>query len=73
MLDSAIGPNKMYYPQTLLEEFKYKITKNKVENPINDVLDSSSPDEYVSQSDSEPDSGSDNQIDNDRDNDESNQ
>ena len=29
MLDSAIRVNKKYYPQTLLEECKYKITTNK--------------------------------------------
>ena len=31
MLDSAIRGSKKYYPQTLLEECKYKIKKNKVE------------------------------------------
>ena len=45
MLDSVIRANKKYYPQTLLEECKYEIKKNKMENLINDDLDSSSSDE----------------------------
>ena len=44
MLDSFIRANKKY-PQTLLEECKYEIKKNKMENLINDDLDSSSSDE----------------------------
>ena len=39
MLDSVIGANKKYYPQTLLEELKYEIKNNKMENLINDGLD----------------------------------
>ena len=39
VLDSAIRVNKKYYPQTLLEEYKYGIEKNKMENLINDDLD----------------------------------
>ena len=42
MLDSVIRADKKYYPQKLLEECKYKVTRNKVENLINDDLDSSS-------------------------------
>ena len=42
MLDSAIRANKKYYPQTLQEECKYEIKKNKMENLINDDLDPSS-------------------------------
>ena len=38
MLDSVIGVNKKYYPQTLLEECKYVIKKNKMENLINNDL-----------------------------------
>ena len=45
MLDSAIRANKNYYPQTLLEECKYEIKKNKMENLINVDLDLSSSDE----------------------------
>ena len=44
MLDSVIIVNKKYYPQTLLEECKYKIKENKIENLINDDLDLSSSD-----------------------------
>ena len=61
MLDSVIrGGSKKYYPQTLLEEYKYVIRKNKMENLINDDLDISSSDESDSESDNEFDNGSDN-------------
>ena len=59
MLDSVIRVNEKYYPQTLLEECKYVIRKNKMENLINDDLDLSSSDE----SDNEPDNESDNEVD----------
>ena len=36
---SLIKANKKYYPQTLLEECKYEIKKNKMENLINDDND----------------------------------
>ena len=45
MLDSVIRVNRKYYPQTLLEECKYEIKKNKMENLINDDLSLSSSDE----------------------------
>ena len=45
MLDSVIRVNKKYYPQTLLEECKYVIRKNKMENLINDDLDLTSSNE----------------------------
>ena len=61
MLDSVITVSKKYYPQTLLEECKYEIKKNKMENLINDDLDPSS-------SDNETDNNSDNDTDNDADN-----
>ena len=61
MLDSAIKVNKKYYPQTLLEECKYVIRKNKMENLINDDLDLRSSDE----SDNEYDNESDNESDSD--------
>ena len=41
MLDFVTRVNKKYYPQTLLEECKYVIRKNKMENLINDDLDES--------------------------------
>ena len=52
MLDSVIRMNKKYYPQTLLEECKYVIRKNKMENLINDDLDLSSSDQSDNQSES---------------------
>ena len=57
MLDSAIRVNKKYYPQTLLEECKYVIRKNKMENLINNDLNLSSSDE--SDNDNESDNESD--------------
>ena len=54
MLDSVIRVNKKYYPQRLLEECKYVVRKNKIENFINDDLDlSSSNNETDNESDSE--------------------
>ena len=50
-LDSVIRANKKYYPQTLLEECKYEIKKNKMENLINDDLDLNSSDECDNKSD----------------------
>ena len=44
MLHSIIWANERN-PQTPLEECKYETTKNKVENLINDDLDSSSSDD----------------------------
>ena len=64
MLDSVIRVNKKYYPQTLLEECKYVVRKNKMENLINDDLDLSSSDE----SDNESVNETDNQIDSETDN-----
>ena len=39
MLDTVIKVNKKYYPQKLLEECKYIIKNDKMENLINDDLD----------------------------------
>ena len=50
-LDSVIKMGKNYYPQTLLEECKYKLTNKKVEDLITNDIDSSS--ESDSESDSE--------------------
>ena len=66
MLGSVIRVNKKYYPQTLLEECKYLIRKNKMENLINDDLDLSSSDES-DESDNEGDNESDNESDSDSD------
>ena len=51
MLDSVIRVNKKYYPQTLLEECRYVIRKNKMENLINHDLSLSSTDESDNESD----------------------
>ena len=58
MLDSVIRVNKKLYLQTLLEECKYIIKKNEMENHINHYLD-------LSSSDNEFDNGSDNESNND--------
>ena len=70
MLDSVIRVNKKYYPQTLLEECKYVIRKNKMENLINNDLSLSSSDESDNESD-ESDNESDNELIMNFDNDES--
>ena len=62
MLDSVIRVNKKHYPQTLLEECKYVIRKNKMENLINHDLSLSSSDESDNESD-ECDNQSDNESD----------
>ena len=38
MLDSVVRISKKYYLQILLEECKYEMKKNKMENLINDDL-----------------------------------
>ena len=58
MLDSVIRVNKKYYPQRLLEECKYEIKKNKMENLINDHLHPSSSDDSDSESDNKTDNES---------------
>ena len=55
ILDSVIRVNKKYYPQALLEESKYVITKNKMKNLVNNDLNLSSSDESDNESDSESD------------------
>ena len=51
MLDSVIRANKRYYPQTILEECKYKMKMNKMDKLVNDDLDPSSSDESNNESD----------------------
>ena len=58
-LDSVIKMAKKYYPQTLLEECKYKLTKKKMEDLITDDFDSSSGSD--GESDDESDGGSGNE------------
>ena len=50
MLDSVVRVSKKYYPQIVLEECKYTIQENKMENLINDGLDPSSSDESNNES-----------------------
>ena len=64
MLDSVIRVNKKYYPQTLLEEYKYVIRKNKMENLVNDDLDLSSSDQFDNESDNASDGESNSEFDN---------
>ena len=66
MLDSVVRVNKRCYLQTLLEECKYVIRKNKMENLINNDLRLSSFDESDNESDNksyERDNESDNKSD----------
>ena len=68
MIDSIIRENKKYYPQTLLEECKYIIKKNKMQNLINDDLDLSSSDnesdkEFANESDDESNDASNDEYD----------
>ena len=71
MLASVIRVNKKYYPQTLLEECKYVVRKNKMENLINNDLSLSSSDESDNESENESDE-SDNESDNECDNESNN-
>ena len=64
MLGFLIRANEKHYPQTLLEECKYEVKKNKMGNLINDDLGPSSSDESDSESDNGSDNGSDNETDN---------
>ena len=57
MLDFAIKTNKKYYPQILLEEYKYEQEKIKMENLIDDDLEKS--DSEVSDSNSNDETESD--------------
>ena len=64
MLDTVIKVNKKYYPQIVLQECKYVIRNNKIENLINDDLDLSSSDESDNETDNEIDNESDSETDN---------
>ena len=64
MLDSVIRANKKFYPQTLLDECKYVIRKNKMEKLINNDLNLSSSDESDKENDNESDNKSGNESDN---------
>ena len=69
MTDSPIRVNKMYYPQTLLEECKQEIKTNEIESPCNDDLSISSSDESHNESLHKSDNESDNESYNDESND----
>ena len=58
MLESVIKANKMYYPQTFLEECKYVQEKIKTENYIDEDLEKS-------ESDSDSNDETESDIDND--------
>ena len=74
MLDSVAKVNKKYCPQTLLAECKYETKKTKMENLINDDLESSSSDsETESDSDNESGNESDNESENHPDNETNNE
>ena len=53
ILDSVVRVNKKYYPQTLFEECKYRIRKNKKNNFIIDDLELDTDSESYNESDSE--------------------
>ena len=56
MIDSIIRANKNYYPQALLEEWKYTQEKIKIENYINDDLkDSDSNSDFNNETESDID------------------
>ena len=62
MLESVVKAKKKYYPQTLLEECKYKPKKIKTENLIDDDLEKSSSDDSDNEHDNdetESDNGND--------------
>ena len=69
MLDSVIRVNKKYSPQTLLEEGKYVIRKNKMENLINHDLNLNSSDEGDNESNNDLIMNLINNFDNDESND----
>ena len=56
-LDSVIQMGKKYFPKTLLEECKYKLTKKKIEDLITDDFDSSSETDSESDGESGDESG----------------
>ena len=57
MLDSVIRVSKRNHPGILLEEYKYEIKKNKMENLINDDLELSSyDDESVNETENQTES-----------------
>ena len=68
MLDSVVKAKKKYYPQTFLEESKYKPKKIKMENLSDNDLEKS-----LSDSETDNDSNDETKSDDEKDNDESNE
>ena len=55
MVDSVIKAKKKYYPQTLLEEYKYEQGRIKIENLIDDDLEKNESEESGSETESDTD------------------
>ena len=53
ILDSVVKAKEKYYPQTLLEEYKYEPKMMKMENCIDDDLEKSSSDEPDNEADND--------------------
>ena len=68
MLDSVVKVKKKYYPHTLLEECKYEIKKAKMENLIDDELETSSSDDEADIASDDDEKESDDEKDNDESN-----
>ena len=66
MVDSVNIINNKYYPQTLSENYKYKIKNDRIKGNINYDFGTSSYDESDSETDSESDNESNNESDNNR-------
>ena len=66
---STMEKSKKYYPQTLMEEWKYELKKIKIENLVDGDFKKSSSDD----SDNEADNDSNDETESDNDNDESNE
>ena len=61
---SVVRVNKRYYLQTFLEECKYEMKRNRMENLTNYDLNPSSSDESDNEFDNESENGFDNESDN---------
>ena len=66
MLDSVVKTKEKYYPQTLLEEYKYEPKKIKMENFIDDDLEKTSSNVLDNEDDND-------EMESNNDNDESNE
>ena len=66
MLDSIVKVKKKYYLQTHLKECKYEIRRTKIENLINDELETSASDDKTESDSDNDETESDNEKDNDQ-------